>query len=242
MAGGTQSVYLAQYFYQPAQFLGSPPAYGLSDQTAAAIAGAGTQSAGGNLSAQLSAYSDHVHPVTDGWAPSMNNLKGANGALDAALGSNTAITAGAVTLLKIPIWAPGTISSLQFGLGATGVGTSSGSYVGIYSSGGTLLTGSADMVTPFTAAAPGTISCALGTAVAVSPGFVWAAVLSNLGTTQPSFFRYGAVGGAVVGNMGLTPATYRFAANGTGQHVLPGTINPASNVTTNAFAYFVGWS
>jgi len=236
---GTMSIYQQPTYYSTVTFAGVPPTSGLIDATATDIAQAGTQSAGAST---LVPNSDHVHPANSGWIPAMNNLLGANGQLDAGIASNAAVTKGAVTLLKLPIWQPGTITSLWLGLEAAGSGTSSGSYVGLYSSAGVLLTGSADQVTNFTAAAPAPIQCTLGTAQSVQPGFVWALILSNLSSSQPAFFRYGGTGGAVMGNLNLTAANYRFAANGTGVTVPPGTINPASNTTTNAFALWAGWS
>lgn len=151
------------------------------------------------------------------------------------------VTAGTVYLVKLTARQALTITNIILITTAAGSGTSTGSFVGVYSSaGGAPLSGSADLVTPFTAAA-GPQTCALTTPQAVAAGaFVWVAILSNLTVTQPTFAKgistTGGIGGA---NVGLTAATLRFAVNGTVQTSLP-TIVAASNTQTNASDIWVG--
>lgn len=176
------------------------------------------------------------------WTPADNALLGANDSLAAAGGSNTAISKGTVTMMKIPIRSAGTVTNLVFGLGASGTGASTGTFVGLYSSLGVLLSGSADVGTLFTAAAPSIVTAPLATAQPVSPGtFVWGALLSNLGTTQPSLFRLGGVGSVTLLNLGLTAASLRFCTNGTGT-ALGTQLTVTSNTPTSAFTFWVGYS
>jgi len=176
------------------------------------------------------------------WTPADNALLGANDNVAAAGGSTVAISKGTVTMMKIPIRASGTMTNLWFGLGASGVGSSTGTFVGVYSSTGVLLSGSADVGTLFTAAAPSIVTAPLATAQPVSAGtFVWAALLSNLGTTQPSLFRLGSTGSVTLLNLGLTASGLRFCTNGTGT-VLGTQLTVTSNTPTSAFTFWVGYS
>jgi len=176
------------------------------------------------------------------WTPADNALIGANDSLAAAAGATVAVSKGTVTMMKIPIRASGTITNLVFGLGASGSGSSTGTFVGVYSSTGSLLSGSSDVGTLFTAAAPSVVTAPITTPQAVTAGqFVWAALLSNLGTTQPSLFRLGQTGSVTLLNLGLTATGYRFCTNGTGT-ALGTQLTVASNTPTSAFTFWVGYS
>jgi hypothetical protein len=144
------------------------------------------------------------------WLPGDNNLLAAN-ADPAIFASTSVVTAGLIYLLKVPVRKCFTWSNIW--LGCTGAGSntggSTGTFVGLYSSTGTLLSGSADIGGSF-AATP--LSFALTTPQALNPGstpWVWAAFLPNLGTTQPTLAK-----SAVATNLteaGLTASAYRFA-------------------------------
>jgi hypothetical protein len=185
----------------------------------------------------------HVHSAAGQWLPSDNGLLAASGPLDAATGTVT-LVAGTLYLTKIPARVPGTWSSVWWGLNANGSGASTGTFTGLYSSAGTLLTGSADIGTLLTSGAVKGAQCALTTPQAVTAGtFAWAAILVNLAVTQPALYRGpGQNCGAM--NMGLVAATFRFAVNGTGLTSLPGSITPASNQSgaSGAFALWAGVS
>jgi hypothetical protein len=112
-------------------------------------------------------------------------------------------------------------------------GSSTGSYVGIYSSTGTLLSGSADIATSVSAV--GAAQIVLTTPQSVGVGYVYAALLIN-GLTAPEFQN-----GAGMPDIGPTPL--RFAVNGqNGIASLPPSITVASNTGTNAIAWWVGAS
>lgn len=148
--------------------------------------------------------------------------------------------AGTLYLMKLPVHYTVLISNLWFLVNTIAAGTSTTSFVGLYSSAGVLLTGSADISTPLKSL--GAAQCPLTTPQTVTSGtFVWAALLTNLSTTQPTFIK----GGPSTGNgpnLGLTAANYRWAVNGTSLSALPGTITPASNSSTGMLTLWVGAS
>jgi hypothetical protein len=173
------------------------------------------------------------------WLPSDNGLLGANFDFPAVQFNNTALTAGTLYLAKLNIRAGATITNLWIYQGSTGSGASTGTFVGLYSSAGTKLTGSSDMALNFTTFGA---EFALTTPQAVTAGtFVWAAVLVNLASTQPKLMSgYGS--SANIGNANLAAAVYNFADNGTGLTALPASVTPASNDSGNACPFWVGYS
>lgn len=183
-------------------------------------------------------------PAALSWQPSDNNLLAASDPLPTATGNNNLMTAGTLNLSKIPIRQAMTLSNLWFMMQTAGVGASSGSFVGLYSSAGALLTGSADIGAAFTAAGPVVVGpLALTTPQALAAGsFVWAAILMNLATTQPTLQRVGAAGSILFANLGLTAAQFRYAANGTLLSALPANIGPGSNTTGGGFTFWAGAS
>ena len=159
-----------------------------------------------------------------------NLLQAATSSVDAV--STTQITtAGTVYLGKLFIRQAVTATNVMVAVGVAGnnSGGSTGTFVGLYSSAGTLLSGSSDCATALTGT--GAISVALTTAQALAAGtFVWAAIVTNLGTTQPTLRVYAGNAGTMA-NAGLTAAVFRAATNGTSQTALPATITPASNIS-----------
>lgn len=154
--------------------------------------------------------------------------------------NSTAMVAGTIYLTKLPVRSAMTLSNVLALMPTAGTGVSTGSFAGIYSSAGTLLAQSADAAALFTGAA-GLLSIPLISSVPVAAGgFVWAALLANLATTQPTLSR--ASGFIAAANAGLATAVLRFCVNGTGATVLPGSITPASNATAAAVAFWAGAS
>ena len=161
--------------------------------------------------------------------------------LDAASSGFTLI-AGTIYLVKIPIRTAITATYLSFSTTAAGAGASSGSYVGLYSSAGVLLSGSSDLGANIYS---GNWQVALTTPQALTAGsFVWGAILTNQATTQPAVRSIDSYSGAVVQNLGLTAATYRIAvpAGGTSRTTLLGSFTPASNTNTGAAQLWFGIS
>lgn len=202
------------------------------DGTASDIQATGTQSAG---STGKAADAGHVHPAAF-WVPSDSGLLVAN--MDPmSAGSSQLMVAGTLYLLKLYIRSAITITNLLWSISTAGSGSSTGSFTGLYSSGGTLLSGSSDIGTTITTG--GTRTLALTTPQALTAGsFVWAAILVNLATSQPTMSKSG--NSSTVANFNLSASAFRVAVNGTGLTSLPATITPASNSPTGSFAFFVG--
>lgn len=143
-------------------------------------------------------------------------------------GGSLVLTAGTVYLSKVLIRYPFTWSTMWYAVTATGVGTSAGSFAGLYSSAGTLLTGSADIGGNLTAVGAKSTALTAPQALTPSMGFVWAAVVVNLATTQPGLLRC-ATNQAGPLNANLSAAQFLGAHNGTGQTSLPASVTPSSN-------------
>jgi len=167
-----------------------------------------------------------------------NLLQAATSSVDAV--STTQITsAGTVYIGKLTIRQAVTATNVMVAVSGGGNNTngSTGTFVGLYSSAGTLLSGSADCATALTGT--GAISVALTTAQALTAGtFVWAAIVTNLGTTQPTLRVYAGNAGSMA-NAGLTAAVFRAATAGTSQTALPASITPASNVSGVPFWFAI---
>ena len=204
------------------------------DSTVSHIKLPGTQAAGSN--SQVT-DSGHVHPAT-GIIPSDHGLLAWSFDITGC-GNGTTLIAGTVYLVKIPIRYALTATYLWFSATAAGVGVSTGSYVGLYSSAGSLLTGSSDLGT---AIAAGNHQVTLTTPQSLSAGtFVWAAILVNQASSQPGLLSPINFAGSVAQNLGLTAATFRIAvpSGGTSQTALPGSFTPSSNTNTGAeFLWF----
>ena len=161
------------------------------------------------------------------WQPSDNGLLMATSD-PATPSSNTALVAGSVYVMKLIARNALTVTNLWFSIASAGVGASTGSFAGLYNSAGTLLSGSADIAASLTGTGP--FSVALTQAQAVAAGaFVWAAILSNLATTQPSPFRN--ITGAATGNVNLAAAASRFGIAATGVTALPASFTPSALTT-----------
>lgn len=180
-------------------------------------------------------------PVADPalpWRPADNGLLVANG--DPFAAANTfLLIAGTLYLCRLAIRQAVTISSLWWGVQTAGAGASTQSFTGLYNSSGTLLTGSSDIGTSMTAT--GGKQLTLTTPQAITAGTsVWAAIMTNLATTQPTLYRGVASNGGFI-DLGQTTANYRFATNGAALTALPATLTLSSNATTGA-TFWVGGS
>lgn len=154
--------------------------------------------------------------------------------------NSSLMAAGTIYLTKLPARQAFTLNNVLVLMPAAGVGASTGSFAGIYSSAGALLAQSADAAALFTGAA-GVLSIPLTSSAQVpAGGFVWAALLANLATTQPTLSRASGFLAAV--NAGLATAALRFCVNGTGAVALPGSITPSANSTGPAVAFWAGAS
>jgi hypothetical protein len=160
---------------------------------------------------------------------------------DGAAASSTVImVAGTLYLLRLNIRAAITITNICVVVTTAGnnTGGSTGTFAGLYNSAGTLLSGSADVAGSLTSG--GIKQLALTTPQALAAAtFVWAALLVNLGTTQPTLART-AVPRFEVMNGVSAAGSFRVAANGTLLTALPSpSITPGSNTATGAQAFWV---
>jgi hypothetical protein len=140
--------------------------------------------------------------------------------------------AGTLYLIRVNIRKPITLSQVGFMVNTAGSGTSTGSFGGVYSSSGTLLSGSADAAAYYSAG--GVQAIPLTTPQALAAGtYVWFAYLVNLSSSQPHLYGWSVpVSDA---NFGFGAASqYRFATNGTLITALPPAITPSSNSNSGA--------
>jgi hypothetical protein len=148
-------------------------------------------------------------------------------------------TAGTIYLMRFNIRYNMTVTNVVMCLTTASSGASSTSFTGLYSSAGTLLSGSSDILT-ITNGATGFKTLPLTTPQPVTAGtFVWAAILTNASVTQPTFARTTSSNTAY--ESGTAAAGFRFAVNGTVQSSLP-TLTPASNTVTGSFAFWAALS
>lgn len=170
------------------------------------------------------------------WNPSWNSL--ALAAWDPALSLNAvAPVAGALYLVQLQAWQNVTLNYLWVLVNSAGAGTSSGSYVGLYSSSGTRLAESADIGSHLTSGTGPQQLSLTSPATLTAGSFAWAAILVNLATTQPSLTTAGYTANACAG---LTAANARFAYNGLSLTSLPSSITPSSNVISGAGTFWAG--
>jgi hypothetical protein len=157
------------------------------DGTATDIKAPGTQAAGASTKA---AAGDHVHPAGAAqWLPGDDGFLGANSDPAYASGGGL-LTAGTLYLARIIPRVSQTITNLWVCVSTIGAGTSTGTFVGLYSSsGGAPLSTSTDCASSFTGTT-GWKSIALQAAQNVTAGSLYyAGELCNLGTTQVNLLR-----------------------------------------------------
>lgn len=163
------------------------------------------------------------------WVPSDNGLLAACGPVT-AVGTTQVLTVSVLYLRKIFVRTAFTATNVWFLMSAAGSGASSGSFCGLLSSAGTLLSSSSDIGTAITGTA-GPVSVPLTTPQALAAGtFVWAAIVSDLATTQPTL-RVDSSNAGSVPNLNLAAASLAAASNGTTM----ATVTPSSNVSAPPF-------
>jgi hypothetical protein len=164
----------------------------------------------GQLLVATSSNTADWQTLSDAWIPSDNGYLAAP--YDPAIAqTSTVLVAGTLYLVKVAVRYSFTWTNVRFNINTLGAGTSAGSYFGLYSPSGTLLTGSADAGSVFTGST-GSHGLALTTPQALSPAnlaFVWAAVLCNMQTTQVKLSSVA----ASAGNDNLAVSSYRYATN-----------------------------
>jgi hypothetical protein len=207
----------------------------VADATTTDITLEGTQTAG---STGKWADGGHIHPAAV-WTVADSGLLAWN-CEPLSAGSSSLTTAGTLYLMRVNIYKAFTWTNVIISVPTNGSGTpGSGTFIGLYNSSGTLLSGSADVASSLTSTGAKTL--ALTSSQALSAGtFVWVALLTNMGTTQPTVSKSGASVGTA--NAGLTAASFRCAVNGTSLTALPGSITPSSNTGTGSLPFWVAAS
>jgi hypothetical protein len=181
-------------------------------------------------------YGEYIGPQgnQDYWLPPDNGLLIANG--DPAIMTGKSLTKSDVYLIKLLARSPVLVSNLWLITNSAGSGTSTGCYAGAYSSSGTQLYVSGDLVTQFTTG--GAFSLALGgDAFQLTAGqFFWVGVVCNLSSTQVNLGSYPGGNLAQGAQIGTTVTDYRWGLYGTGT-ALPGSVTPANITSTGAFLW-----
>lgn len=141
-----------------------------------------------------------------------------------------ALTAGVLYLMKVKVVDRSTlVTNVHVTISTAGSGLTSGqNLAGLYNSSGTLLSGSADLTTPFGSAGFKTIPLTAPQTLAV--GTYYVGVLTN-GTTPPRLLR-GTSFSASGLNANLSTATARFLTSGTTQTALPSSVTLGSASTS----------
>jgi hypothetical protein len=174
------------------------------------------------------------------WIPPDDGWLGGNGD-PATISGGGLLIAGTLYLQRIELRAATTITNLWFSILAAGVGASTGSFVGLWNSSGTLLTGSADVGAAFVSGTLGWQSFPLSTPQAFTAGgFIWAGVLCNLATTQVQLSRLANSSNEAIGGPASGPSTLRWAQRAAFGTALA-SFSPASNAAT-AFTFNVEWN
>ncbi|MDX3527124.1 hypothetical protein P1P75_11890 [Streptomyces sp. ID05-39B] len=151
---------------------------------------------------------------------------------DPALAVNSSEMAnGALYLVRVNIAANVNVTKIYWWVGNTGSGPVAGqNHVGLYNSAGVLLA-SANVDASVSSAGLKTTTI---TSQALTAGaFYWVGMVFNASVPPTLTRASGWTGVDAAANLGLTPATYRFARNGSGRTALPSTITPGSNTGTD---------
>lgn len=168
-----------------------------------------------DLQAQISAV-----PTNGNFTPADHNLVFWTQDPGTLRATADATTSGSVYLMKVKVTASATVSTLYIGVITGGsVLTAGQSFVGLYTSSGTLLSASADQSANWTSAGLKTIP--LLAPQAVSVGYYYVGFVSN-GTTPPTLATGN--GGSSAQNVGLTTGTARCLIGPAGQTSLPASI------------------
>jgi hypothetical protein len=180
----------------------------------------------------------NVSSASPEWAPSDNGYLTA--ALDPqSFGGTAAAVAGTMYVFRLPIRSSLTLTDLCLAVEAAGSGTSTGSYVGLYSaSGGTasLLSGSSDIGT-LLASETGSVPCPLTTPQALPAGFVYGVFLINM-PTMPTLYEAASVYGAML-NIGLASTAPRIGTKASQGTSLPSSFS-LSGLSIPYGAFFMG--
>lgn len=141
----------------------------------------------------------------------------------------TTPASGTIQLIRVILRAARTVTNVDAWVATAGTGfTANENFAGLYTSGGTLLSATADQAAAW--GSTGLKPMALASQqVNLAAGIYYVALVQN-GSANVAFARTGGLGGeASVINAGLTASTPRFATGPTSQISLPSSIAMSSN-------------
>jgi len=153
-------------------------------------------------------------------------------AYDPALAVNsTGMAAGTLYLVRINVAANVTATRLYWWIANTASSPTAGqNWVGLYDSAGTLL---ASAGIDGVQGSAGLKTTTIPAQSLAGGSFYWVGLLFN-GPVPPNLTRAsGWTGVGEAASVGLSPAAYRFAVNGSGRTSMPATITPSANVATD---------
>lgn len=170
--------------------------------------------------------------------PALQNLIGWSYDVAMAAASSTP-TNGTLYVTRLRIDRVATVSNLLLiCTGAAVTPTAGQNAVGLFNAAGTLIA-SASLDAAFAASGPVVAPC---TPVAVSPGTYYVGFFTNA-VTPATLARGSGVSGSATGtNIGVSGANLRFATGPTGLTAIPGSITPASLVTSGSVSFWAGVS
>ena len=138
----------------------------------------------------------------------------------------TSTSPGTLALMRVIVRKASTITNAVYAVTSAGTSLTAGeNWVGLYNFSGTLVAQTADQTTAMSGT--GIITAPWTSPYAAAAGNYWLAILNN-GSSTPSYARMGANSLSDLASVGLTAATRRFGAYGSGLTALPSTIAPAS--------------
>lgn len=148
-------------------------------------------------------------------------------------------TGGVVYLIRFVLRRPLTVTNVILGVASAPSGLTTGeNFAGLYNSGGTLLSATADQSTNW--AGTGEKVMALTTAQAVKPGIYYVGFVANASTTTPGFSRVSTQSSSIV-NAGTTSSNPRYATILTGQTSLPSSVSITS-AAASSISYWAALS
>jgi hypothetical protein len=158
-----------------------------------------------------------------------------------SLGSSAQPASGGVRMSRIRLLQPATINNLHVVIVTAGVTlTVNQSFLGLYSTSGTLLAITGDQSVAFTTT--GFKTAALTAPFAAAAGDYFAAVVTN-GTTTPAIAQEAAALAVNAINAGLAAGSAaRFQSGPAAQTTLPASINMVTDVALNGNSYWMGAS
>lgn len=154
--------------------------------------------------------------------------------------SFTPTSSGALSLIRVIIRKPATVTNVLYAVVNAGTGVVSGqNFIGLYDNSGIRVAQTADQTTNM--GSTGIMTAAWTTPYAAAAGIYRVAILTNA-STSPNLARAGANPISGLASAGLATSTLRFATFGSGLTSLPTSFSPASMGPVANGLFWVGLS